>query len=276
MSDDAERLERQQLELEALTQVFADDESATFASVDTPHGAARAVLPLLADDGSPLDVSASVAIMLPAAYPSVPAELRASCVELGVAALAELNGALAAVARDAASNDCECLLDACTCLQREGGRLLQQQQAAAPSPDERHPSMAKRVAAERGIFGRRMIWFHHIKSTEKRRTIVATARALLLRGFCKPGFPGVVAVEGDDAACDAFVAQIRALRWQAMDVRWETRSVEGRGAADAESAALPSPFVELAESAMGEAAALCEAAGVLGEFKVHVLKLSAG
>jgi hypothetical protein len=35
-----------------------------------------------------------------------------------------------------------------------------------------------------------VVWFHHIKSTTKRKQLVAWARELDVRGYSKPGFPG--------------------------------------------------------------------------------------
>ena len=102
------------------------------------------------------------------------------------------------------------------------------------------------------LFGRRMLWFHHIKSPEKRKEIVRTRAQL--RGFNKPGFPGVIVVEGRDDECKSFVEGLRALRWQAMDVRWEQTLDRVPSLAEG----LPAdPFVELRESDMGEAMALC-------------------
>lgn len=37
---------------------------------------------------------------------------------------------------------------------------------------------------------RAVIWFHHIKSTTKRKAIVGSARDMNVRGCSKPGFPG--------------------------------------------------------------------------------------
>ena len=45
--------------------------------------------------------------------------------------------------------------------------------------------------------GLRLLWFHHIKSQTKRRDIVDWARELGLRGFCKPGYPGIIVCEGE-------------------------------------------------------------------------------
>ena len=59
------------------------------------------------------------------------------------------------------------------------------------------------------------------------------------------------------------------LKWQAMEVRWAQTAAEPL-------AGLPDPFIELSEAAMGEAAALCEAAGLLPAFRssVPVLEFS--
>lgn len=44
--------------------------------------------------------------------------------------------------------------------------------------------------------GRIVLWFHHIKSLTKRKNIVGWASELQIRGFSKPGFPGVIICEG--------------------------------------------------------------------------------
>ncbi|KAJ9504827.1 hypothetical protein QJQ45_020223, partial [Haematococcus lacustris] len=58
--------------------------------------------------------------------------------------------------------------------------------------------------------------FHHIKSLAKRKAILQSARDLQLGGACKPGFPGVILVEGFEQDVEEFTAGIRAMRWQAM------------------------------------------------------------
>jgi len=156
-------------------------------------------------------------------------------------------------------------------LQQEAERFL----ARSPSPVSLpSPPMAPPLlAAETASSSQRvtMIWFHHIKSIEKRKEIVACGRAERVRGFCKPGFPGVIVLEGPTGASLAFVCAIRAMRWQAMEIRFDGPPPVGRAAEGKEG--LPSPFVELEESGMGEAAALCAAADLLDEFKRAVLKL---
>lgn len=73
-----------------------------------------------------------------------------------------------------------------------------------------------------------LIWFHHIKSLEKRKRMVEWARELRLAGGCKPGFPGVVVVEGAEDDVREFVARVRSMPWQAMQVgRHILRSLGG-------------------------------------------------
>jgi hypothetical protein len=43
---------------------------------------------------------------------------------------------------------------------------------------------------------RLVLWFHHIKNLNKRKSILGWATELRIRGFCKPGCPGIVICEG--------------------------------------------------------------------------------
>ncbi|KAL3678672.1 hypothetical protein R1sor_021628 [Riccia sorocarpa] len=72
-----------------------------------------------------------------------------------------------------------------------------------------------------GVLERKAIWFHHIKSTQKRKDILEWGAELELGGFCKPGFPGVLIVEGEGRNVAEYVKRIQRLRWQAMQIRGE-------------------------------------------------------
>lgn len=73
--------------------------------------------------------------------------------------------------------------------------------------------------AQQSALCRCLIWFHHIKSLQKRKDILAWATELRLGGFSKPGFPGVIIAEGAADDVDEYIGRLRALRWQAMSVR---------------------------------------------------------
>jgi len=63
-------------------------------------------------------------------------------------------------------------------------------------------------------FSRLWIYSHHIYNRAKRRTILDHARELELTGFCAPGKPGVICVEGWRRHADDFWQYIRNLQWQ--------------------------------------------------------------
>lgn len=66
-----------------------------------------------------------------------------------------------------------------------------------------------------------LIWTHHLLSTQKRKFIRDRSDALALVGYSKPGYPGVIVVEGFEGDVDLFVRELKELRWQALSVKSE-------------------------------------------------------
>ncbi|GFR45783.1 hypothetical protein Agub_g7237, partial [Astrephomene gubernaculifera] len=145
-----------------------------------------------------------------------------------------LGAAVGAAAAEAAEAGCECLLlaldalkDALEALAAE--QQQQQQQAAAEEEAVAAAADSSGVSGtcstgsgstseEEGLLCV-LVWLHHLKSLGKRKLIVQWARELELAGACKPGFPGVVVVEGHSVDVREFLARMRQLSWQAMQVR---------------------------------------------------------
>jgi hypothetical protein len=63
-----------------------------------------------------------------------------------------------------------------------------------------------------------VIWFHHLLSTTKRKAIKSLES---LRGISKPGYPGILVLQGPKPALDEAIAELKAMRWQAMQIRGE-------------------------------------------------------
>jgi hypothetical protein len=63
-----------------------------------------------------------------------------------------------------------------------------------------------------------LIWFHHLLSTTKRKAILSLEG---LRGLSKPGYPGILVLQGRKDALDKSVTNLKAMKWQAMQVRGE-------------------------------------------------------
>ncbi|KAI5479367.1 DUF1115 domain containing protein [Pseudohyphozyma bogoriensis] len=97
--------------------------------------------------------------------------------------------------------------------------------APVPDPDPKPKATMKDDALPMEL-KEVLLWSHHLLATGKRKNIVQWARELRLWGISKPGYPGVIVVEGLASNVDEFVSRIKALNWKALQVRSETsRSV---------------------------------------------------
>lgn len=63
------------------------------------------------------------------------------------------------------------------------------------------------------------LYMHHIYSKTKRRNILSLADELELTGFCLPGKPGVVCVEGSTDRTKQFYAILRRWNWKSITCR---------------------------------------------------------
>jgi len=119
-------------------------------------------------------------------------------------------------------------------------------------------------------FGRRWMWAHHIASTARRGLICKEARSLSLGGYLKPGYPGIVVVEGEGENCEAFVDWMKTSSKHTQAVRGQISGLPvGQRAFSPE-------FEELAVDDMGGLGERCKAAGLEGEFREYVLQHRAG
>ena len=70
-----------------------------------------------------------------------------------------------------------------------------------------------------GPFCRMWLYMHHIYSKTKRRNILDLADRLELSGFCLPGKPGVVCVEGSEQSTKQFYNILRRWNWKSISCR---------------------------------------------------------
>lgn len=63
-----------------------------------------------------------------------------------------------------------------------------------------------------------LIWFHHLLSTTKRTAIKSLSS---LRGISKPGYPGILVLQGSKPAVGEAITELKSMRWQAIQVRGE-------------------------------------------------------
>ena len=61
---------------------------------------------------------------------------------------------------------------------------------------------------------------HHLISPTKRRNMQAWSSQLRVAGFAKVGYPGVIYCEGAQSSVEEFVANVKAMQWLALRVRF--------------------------------------------------------
>ena len=74
----------------------------------------------------------------------------------------------------------------------------------------------KEESGSKETFCRMWLYMHHIYSKTKRRNILDLANELDLTGFCLPGKPGVVCVEGDMQRTKHFHDILRRWNWKSI------------------------------------------------------------
>ncbi len=290
-----ENLERQLLELEALECIFPD----AFAHADTEALAlARATLESVADGkdtagvdrrGAPPLVGVvllpglRVTLSLDERYPghAPPAVALASAAgAVGLALLQGLESDLNARAAEKVGE--ESLLYLVETARDEFADLLADLQAEETSEDARLAEMlaateaADASAASADIpqrrFGRRCLYMHHIIATSKRSAVVRGALELGLGGVAKIGWPGVVVVEGDEAACQEYCRRLQRLRWKQCTVRGEETTDIPAGQTVDDLRRMPRGMLECGPNEMSRAAKVCRDAGLEDLFRT-VMKI---
>lgn len=78
-------------------------------------------------------------------------------------------------------------------------------EAAAELPSTRHHAL---------------LTSHHLISPAKRRSLQQWSSQLQITGFAKVGYPGVIYCEGVQEQVEQFVANIKAMQWLALRVRF--------------------------------------------------------
>ncbi|RYP72144.1 hypothetical protein DL771_004378 [Monosporascus sp. 5C6A] len=114
---------------------------------------------------------------------------------------------------------------------------------AGSSKDEgRELAAAKRRGGEEGRRCKTVVvWLHHLLNTNKRKLALnpssSSAAAAAVSGLAKPWHPGVLVFSGPAAAVDAHVSDLRAQRWQAFQVRYDSELDDGGGDGDGDGGA---------------------------------------
>lgn len=61
---------------------------------------------------------------------------------------------------------------------------------------------------------------HHLISPKKRRALQQWSSSLAVMGFAKVGYPGVIYAQGERSSVEEFVANVKAMQWLALRLRF--------------------------------------------------------
>ncbi|KAK6530214.1 RWD domain containing [Orbilia ellipsospora] len=116
------------------------------------------------------------------------------------------------------------------------------------------------------LFSRAFFMFHHIRARRKRDAIRSLAESMDIRGVCKHGYPGFLYVEGEDTSIQAYIKEIKRMKWQSVEVRRkETANLPNKTPIDAEFTRLAGPLTIIEVETSKEMSEILRTAG-LGDF----------
>ena len=120
-------------------------------------------------------------------------------------------------------------------------------------------------------WGRRWIWVHHVTNKTRCKSIVEEARHLNLRGFLKPGYPGIVCIEGNGHKCDEYVTWIKGNKSRpgGFGRNWGHHV---RGHVEPAEKLLPDEDFQELEEDLAVLARICRDCLLEDEFKEYVLQ----
>ncbi|XP_076833241.1 RWD domain-containing protein 2B [Brachyhypopomus gauderio] len=222
----AEEAEAQLAELELMASMFPSQDE--FVVDHLAHAELRAYVEGTSDtppctrpefsiklkiDGATVNqIGVTLSCTYPPNYPKVLPEIAVRCAEISRAQQSRLLADLTSYLRASCCGDV-CALSAVEWLKEHALEYL------GRSALDHAPKKETVASQPRETFTRLWIYSHHIYNKSKRKNILEWAKEMNLSGFCMPGKPGIVCVEGLHPACEDFWARLKVLTWKRIMIR---------------------------------------------------------
>lgn len=158
-----------------------------------------------------VDIKLEVSINLPSFYPEEEPDIYIRCNQLNRQQETALNADLSDYIKDNHSKE-PCLYTAISWLQEN----VEKYHIKVPPPTT--SAVATKHKGE-DKFSRLWIYSHHIYNKKKREEIVKMAKEYNLTGFCLPGKPGIICVEGTESDCFEWWKIIKSMSWKKIALR---------------------------------------------------------
>lgn len=161
-------------------------------------------------------------INLPISYPNEEPDVLVRCNQMNRQEESRLNTGLSEYIKSIQNGEV-CLYSAITWLQ-DNTEMLKENDIK-PGKE----SVDDNVISAEDKFARLWIYSHHIYNRKKREEIIKKAKEFKLTGFCLPGKPGVICIEGDNSSCNEWWKDIKSMSWKKIIIRkTETIDIEDR------------------------------------------------
>ncbi|ORX93388.1 DUF1115-domain-containing protein [Basidiobolus meristosporus CBS 931.73] len=157
-------------------------------------------------------------VLLPTSYPTASPQIYISTLKLSRQTQASLNEAIADYLEAHAGESC--IHEIYELVHEKALQISDEELDSQKRSDHAMPEESISTEENRPQIGRALLWMHHIKNPNKRKDIVNWGEELQLNGFSKPGYPGIVVVEGLYENVEEYISRLKALRWQAIAVRY--------------------------------------------------------
>ncbi|XP_046394285.1 RWD domain-containing protein 2A [Ischnura elegans] len=154
-------------------------------------------------------IKLEVCITLPHEYPAVEPDIYVRSDKLSRDQQHNLNKDLEEFVKTLDRGE-TCLLQAISWLQENYENYVEVNEAVVP---------AQSTDSEDKQFARFWIYSHHIFSKVKRREILGLASEYDITGFCLPGRPGIICIEGLSRNCEEWWLKIKHMNWKKIMCR---------------------------------------------------------
>lgn len=126
-----------------------------------------------------------------------------------------------------------CTLPAIQWIQENGdGYIVRSRTERSTSETENKSQYSEYKSKKGALFLRMWLYMHHIYSKTKRKDILQWASDYNLTGFCLPGKPGVVCLEGDEYNVEGYFSRLRRLNWKKITCRHREKGTANKSVND--------------------------------------------
>ena len=151
-------------------------------------------------------------IKFPHEYPQIPAEIFVRSNEIQRDRQSKFNKNIQEFISETFEPDCALVTEVVSWVQDHLSEYMETDKRDQDKPE---------IERKNEVLGRLWLYSHHIYSKTKRKNILDLAKENSLTGFCMPGKPGIVCLEGILDVCNDVWSIIKQWNWKKINVKFQ-------------------------------------------------------